>query len=81
MRKVFICIVLGSLSVCNGFAQQLVLSDVIENARKAELMRMQQTIKNEEAIQPVKNDTTIKTSEQNACDKINPQEIISRDKN
>lgn len=78
MRKVFICIILGSLSVCNGFAQQLVLSDVIENARKAELMRMQQTIKNEEAIQPIKNETPVKASEQSACEKINTQEIMQQ---
>lgn len=77
MRKFFICMILGSLSICNSFAQTLKLSDVIENARKAELMRMQQTIKNEEAIQPVKNETPVKSGEQSACEKINSQEIIN----
>lgn len=81
MIKVFICIMLGIMSICNSFAQQLVLSDVIENARKAELMRMQQSIKNEETIQPVKNETTVQDCEQNACEKINTQEVIQQVKN
>lgn len=78
MRKIFICIIMGAMSICNGFAQQLVLSDVIENARKAEFMRMQQTIKNEEAIQPVKNETTLQDGEQSACEKINTQEVMQQ---
>lgn len=78
MRKIFICIILGSLSICNSYAQSLELNDVIENARKAELMRMHQTIKNEESIQPVKNETPAKSGEQSACEKINTQEIIQQ---
>ncbi len=78
MKKVFICTVLGAMSICNSFAQQLVLSDVIENARKAEFIRMQQSIKNEEAIQPVKNETTMQNCEQSACEKINTQEVLQQ---
>lgn len=80
MGKFIFCIIVCFLSSNNCcFAQEgLVLSDVIREAREAQL-RQAAAEKLEKELTPIKNNETISQvskGEQNACEKINPEELF-----
>lgn len=78
MGKFIFCIIVCFLSSNNYcFASEgLVLSDVIREAREAQL-RQAAAEKLEKELTPIKNrDTTRTNGEQNACEKINSEAIL-----
>lgn len=80
MGKFIFCIIVCFLSSnnCCFAAEGLILSDVIREAREAQL-RQAAAEKLEKELMPIKNNETINkvsTGEQNACEKINPEEIF-----
>ena len=81
MRKFFILITVSVLCAGSVNAQQLVLSDIIQQARDAQ-MREEAKQKAELAMmQPVtssKDKTNRNNCEQNAIEKINPDDFMQR---
>ncbi len=78
MNKIIICIIIVISAVNTCFAAELELSDVIKDARKTEILKVSQSEKEEQSVQPVKNEKTQIKGEQSACEKINPKEIMQQ---
>lgn len=75
MGKLFACLVMFIFAANTCFAAGLELSDIIKTAREAERTKISEAKSCEKAIQPVKNNNMSNNMEQNACEKINPQEL------
>ena len=77
MGKFLITILLMCAFSAQTYAQGLELSDVIKNAREEQHKSISDNNIKSENIKPVKNNTQNNLEgEQNACEKINPQELI-----
>lgn len=78
MGKIFTVLVISVCAASTCSALGLELSDVIKEAREIEKTKLSQNQTEEKSIKPVKNQNNQKENlcEQNACEKINPQEIL-----
>ncbi len=80
MKKIYISlmIVISSVNVC--YADGFELTDVIKEAREAKNMQVMNSQKPDN-IKPVTNSKDNSVQEQNACEKINQNEVIKQSQN
>jgi len=79
MGKVLVFILIMILQINTCIAAELELSDVIKEAREAQFRQAAKPDDIQKNVQQVKNEIKKQqTCEQNAAEKINPQEIMQQ---
>lgn len=78
MGKFILTIILFLITACCCLAQDLVLSDVIREAREAQAKQEAMHKAEQAMMQPIKNTATASAGEKSACEKINAGESFTQ---
>lgn len=78
MRNLLIITAIIISSVNYTYAEPIVLSDIIQQAREAQMKQAAKEKAEQAMMQPVKNNNTNSNCEQNANERICPNEVLEQ---